>query len=132
MKGRQRKYIFRMGFDDSYFKVHDTAHNLIFPCDDPNITPIDFVPKLSDVTSVLDLCKAFSSFSSCLSRKEDEGIQSNTSIPYIYPVFFKELSQVFKKIRIFSSKKIDDPLELIRPSALEYNPVTETYYRVLK
>ena len=36
-------------------EIYDATHNLIFPCDDPNITPMDFIPKLSDVECVLGI-----------------------------------------------------------------------------
>ena len=34
-------------------EVYDTASNLLFPCDNENMTPIDFVPKKSQVATVL-------------------------------------------------------------------------------
>ena len=34
-------------------EVYDTQNNLIFPCDNENMTPMDFVPKQSQVAAVL-------------------------------------------------------------------------------
>jgi len=34
-------------------ELYDTKENLIFPCDNQNLTPVDFVPKLSQVACVL-------------------------------------------------------------------------------
>lgn len=34
-------------------EIYDTKENLIFPCDNDHLTPIDFVPKLSQVAGVL-------------------------------------------------------------------------------
>lgn len=34
-------------------EIYDTKDNLIFPCDNDNLTPMDFVPKLSNVACVL-------------------------------------------------------------------------------
>lgn len=34
-------------------ELYDTKSNLIFPCDNENLTPIDFVPKLSNVACVI-------------------------------------------------------------------------------
>ena len=34
-------------------EVYDTASNLLFPCDNENMTPMDFVPKKSQVATVL-------------------------------------------------------------------------------
>jgi hypothetical protein len=34
-------------------EIYDTQANLIFPCDNPNMTPMDFVPKMSSVACVL-------------------------------------------------------------------------------
>jgi hypothetical protein len=34
-------------------EVYDTASNLLFPSDDPKLTPLDFVPKRSNVAVVL-------------------------------------------------------------------------------
>ena len=36
-------------------EVYDTSHNLLFPCDNALITPVDLVPKLSDVACVLGI-----------------------------------------------------------------------------
>ena len=36
-------------------EVYDTSHNLLFPCDDALVTPVDLVPKLSDVACVLGI-----------------------------------------------------------------------------
>jgi len=34
-------------------ELYDTKENLIFPCENKNLTPVDFVPKLSQVAGVL-------------------------------------------------------------------------------
>jgi hypothetical protein len=34
-------------------ELYDTKENLIFPCDNQNLSPVDFVPKLSQVACVL-------------------------------------------------------------------------------
>jgi hypothetical protein len=34
-------------------QVYDTSSNLLFPCDNDNMTPMDFVPKKSQVATVL-------------------------------------------------------------------------------
>ena len=34
-------------------EIYDTKHSQLFPCDNPNMTPMDFVPKLSNVACVL-------------------------------------------------------------------------------
>ena len=34
-------------------EVYDTKENLLFPCDNHNLTPVDFVPKLSQVACVI-------------------------------------------------------------------------------
>jgi len=34
-------------------ELYDTKSNLIFPCDNENLTPLDFVPKLSNVACVI-------------------------------------------------------------------------------
>lgn len=34
-------------------EIYDTASNLLFPCDNVNMTPMDFVPKKSQVATVL-------------------------------------------------------------------------------
>jgi hypothetical protein len=34
-------------------ELYDTKENLIFPCDNQNLTPVDFVPKLSQVACVI-------------------------------------------------------------------------------
>jgi len=34
-------------------EIYDTKENLIFPCDNDNLTPSDFIPKLSQVACVL-------------------------------------------------------------------------------
>lgn len=34
-------------------EIYDTKDNLIFPCENDNLTPMDFVPKLSNVACVL-------------------------------------------------------------------------------
>jgi hypothetical protein len=34
-------------------EVYDTSSNLLFPCDNENMTPMDFVPKKSQVATVL-------------------------------------------------------------------------------
>lgn len=34
-------------------EVYDIAHNLIFPCDDPNITPMDFVRTAGYLPEIL-------------------------------------------------------------------------------
>jgi hypothetical protein len=34
-------------------EIYDTKNNLIFPCEDNRLTPLDFVPKLSNVACVL-------------------------------------------------------------------------------
>ena len=34
-------------------EIYDTKENLIFPCDNDNLTPSDFIPKLSQVAGVL-------------------------------------------------------------------------------
>ena len=34
-------------------EIYDTQSNLIFPCENPNMTPMDFVPKMSSVACVL-------------------------------------------------------------------------------
>jgi hypothetical protein len=34
-------------------EIYDTKNNLIFPCEDSRLTPIEFVPKLSNVACVL-------------------------------------------------------------------------------
>ena len=36
-------------------EIYDTQANLIFPCENPNMTPMDFVPKLSNVACVLSV-----------------------------------------------------------------------------
>ena len=36
-------------------EIYDTQSNLIFPCDNPNMSPMDFVPKLSNVACVLGI-----------------------------------------------------------------------------
>lgn len=36
-------------------EVYDTNSNILFPSDDPQLTPIDFVPKRSNVASVLGI-----------------------------------------------------------------------------
>jgi hypothetical protein len=33
--------------------LFDTKYNQIFPCEDPSLTPVDFVPKLSKVASTI-------------------------------------------------------------------------------
>lgn len=45
----------KVPFYDGKWKVelYDTNKNLIFPCDNDNVTPMDFVPKLSSVACVL-------------------------------------------------------------------------------
>ena len=40
-------------------EIYDALHQLIFPCDDPNITPIDLIPKLSDVACVLSISQVW-------------------------------------------------------------------------
>ena len=35
-------------------KVYDTTSTLLFPCDNENMTPMDFVPKMSQVATVLE------------------------------------------------------------------------------
>lgn len=34
-------------------EIYDTKSNLIFPCENPNLTPVDFIPKMSSVACVL-------------------------------------------------------------------------------
>lgn len=34
-------------------ELYDTKYNLIFPCEDSSLTPVDFVPKLSKVASTI-------------------------------------------------------------------------------
>jgi hypothetical protein len=34
-------------------EIYDTASNMLFPCDNDNLTPIDFIPKKSNVACVL-------------------------------------------------------------------------------
>lgn len=34
-------------------EIYDTKQNLLFPCDNSNLTPIDFVPKMSSVACLL-------------------------------------------------------------------------------
>lgn len=34
-------------------EIYDTKGGLVFPCDNPNMTPMDFVPKMSNVACVL-------------------------------------------------------------------------------
>jgi hypothetical protein len=34
-------------------EIYDTSSNLLFPCDDPQMSPVDFVPKQSNVACVL-------------------------------------------------------------------------------
>lgn len=34
-------------------EIYDTRSNLLFPCDNANLTPIDFIPKMSSVACVL-------------------------------------------------------------------------------
>jgi hypothetical protein len=34
-------------------EIYDTKDNLIFPCDNDNLTPSDFIPKLSQVACIL-------------------------------------------------------------------------------
>jgi hypothetical protein len=34
-------------------EIYDTKQDLLFPCDNPNLTPVDFVPKQSNVACVL-------------------------------------------------------------------------------
>ena len=34
-------------------EIYDTESNLIFPSEDPNLTPVDFVPKQSNVACIL-------------------------------------------------------------------------------
>jgi len=36
-------------------EIYDTQANLIFPCENPNMTPLDFVPKLSNVACVMSV-----------------------------------------------------------------------------
>jgi hypothetical protein len=45
----------KVPFYDGKWKVelYDTNKNLIFPCENDNVTPMDFVPKLSSVACVL-------------------------------------------------------------------------------
>ena len=45
----------KVPFYDGKWKVelYDTNKNLIFPCENENVTPMDFVPKLSSVACVL-------------------------------------------------------------------------------
>ena len=40
-------------------EIYDTASNMIFPGTDPNLTPIDFVPKLSNVACVLGISQVW-------------------------------------------------------------------------
>jgi hypothetical protein len=35
-------------------EIYDTKHNLLFPCENENMTPMDFVPKKSNVACVLN------------------------------------------------------------------------------
>lgn len=34
-------------------ELYDTNYNLIFPCEDPNLTPVDFIPKMSKVACTI-------------------------------------------------------------------------------
>ena len=34
-------------------EIYDTRSNLIFPCENPDLTPVDFIPKMSSVACVL-------------------------------------------------------------------------------
>lgn len=34
-------------------EIYDTKSNMIFPCDNDNLTPVDFIPKMSSVACVL-------------------------------------------------------------------------------
>ena len=34
-------------------EVYDTKSQMIFPCENPNLTPVDFIPKMSSVACVL-------------------------------------------------------------------------------
>jgi hypothetical protein len=40
-------------------EIYDTKSRLIFPSDDPNLTPMDFVPKLSTVACVLGISQVW-------------------------------------------------------------------------
>ena len=34
-------------------EIYDTKNNLLFPCDNENLTPVDFVPKMSNVACLI-------------------------------------------------------------------------------
>jgi hypothetical protein len=34
-------------------EIYDTRSNLIFPCENPDLTPVDFIPKMSSIACVL-------------------------------------------------------------------------------
>jgi hypothetical protein len=38
--------------------IYDTQYNRLFPCDNPDVTPMDLVPKLSKVNAILE-CGGF-------------------------------------------------------------------------
>ena len=40
-------------------EIYDTQSNLIFPCENSNMSPIDFVPKLSNVACVLNFSQVW-------------------------------------------------------------------------
>ena len=42
-------------YDGWNVEIYDTQANLIFPCENGNMTPMDFVPKLSNVACVLSV-----------------------------------------------------------------------------
>ena len=48
IRGRVPNYNGKWGVE-----VYDTSSNLLFPCDNENMTPMDFVPKKSQVATVL-------------------------------------------------------------------------------
>lgn len=50
IRGKVSNYEGKWGIE-----VFDTNQNLIFPCDNPELTPMDFILKMSDVACVLSL-----------------------------------------------------------------------------